>query len=171
VAGSKQPKLATHSILQPYPNSWQWENTFDVVHQRLLIWGIAHSSWPKVIENHISLLKPGGYIQLVEAEWIDEKNPATLPQLKKQAALQIWSTKEFGFDIHVAYQLEDFLRAAGLEDVQKIQFDHGYGKKAKDQGQASISSELWVECFRSLDTKIPGMISLFCGCHYSNLMV
>lgn len=110
-----------------------------------------------MIKNHVDILKPGGYIQLVEAEWIDPQNPATLPQLKKQAALQTWSTREFGFDINVAYQLEGYLKDAGLEDINKIQFDHGYGKLARDPGQSSISAELWVECFRSLDSKIPGI--------------
>jgi hypothetical protein len=162
--GMTQPDLATHSIIEPYPSSWGWGSTFDIVHQRLLIWGISRASWPTVIQNHVSILKPGGYIQLVEAEWIDPQHPATLPQLKKQAALQVWSTKEFGFDINVAYQLEDFLKDAGLEDVHKIQFDHGYGKKAKDPNQASVSAELWVECFRSLDSKIPGMCILLSYC-------
>lgn len=57
-------------------------------------------------------------------------------------------------DIHVAYQLEGYLRDAGLENVIKIQFDHGYGAKSKDPEQADVSAELLVECFRSLDQKI-----------------
>ena len=119
-----------------------------------MIWGIASKEWPAVVRNLVELLKPGGYIQLVEVEWIDTSRPASLPQLKKQAALQEWSTKGFGMDIHVAYQLEGYLRDAGLENVIKVQFDHGYGAKSKDPEQADVSAELLVECFRSLDQKI-----------------
>ncbi|OCK97380.1 uncharacterized protein K441DRAFT_606397 [Cenococcum geophilum 1.58] len=148
------PDLRAHNILHPFPSSWKWKNTFDIVHQRLLIWGIASKEWSAVVRNLVELLKPGGYIQLVEVEWIDPLRPASLPQLKKQAALQEWSTKGFGMDIHVAYQLEGYLRDAGLENVIKIQFDHGYGAKSKDPEQADVSAELLVECFRSLDQKI-----------------
>ncbi|POR31210.1 Uncharacterized protein TPAR_08582 [Tolypocladium paradoxum] len=115
--------------------------------------------WPLVISNLVSALKPGGYIQLVEVEWIDPQNLAdevTRPQLRKQAKLQEWSTASFGMDIHVAYKLERWLNEAGLEDVGKVQFDHGYGALAKVEDQRKVSAELLVECFRNLDEKIPG---------------
>jgi hypothetical protein len=119
-----------------------------------LVWGIASKEWPTVVRSLVELLKPGGYIQLVEAEWIDPSRPASLPQLKKQAVLQEWPTKGFDMDIHVAYKLEGYLRDAGLENVIKVQFDHGYGAKSKDPEQADVSAELLVECFRNLDQKI-----------------
>lgn len=153
--------LRNHDIRTPFPSSWNWTSTFDVVHQRLLIWGIKSVEWPQVISNLISALRPGGYIQLVEAEWIDPENLAdevTRPQLRKQAALQEWSTTSFGMDIHVAYKLEALLKEAGLEDIVKIQFNHGYGALAKAEDQRNVSAELWVECFRTLDEKIPGKL-------------
>lgn len=151
--------LRSHDIRTPFPPSWEWTAKFDAIHQRLLIWGIKSAEWPLVISNLVSALKPGGYIQLVEAEWIDPENPAleaTRPQLKKQAALQKWSTASFGMDIDIAYKLEGLLKDAGLEDVGKVQFDHGYGALAKADDQKNASAELWVECFRTLDEKIPG---------------
>lgn len=151
--------LRSHDIRTPFPPSWNWSSSFDAINQRLLIWGIKSTEWPLVVSNLVEALKPGGYIQLVEAEWINPQNladEATRPQLKKQAALQEWSTASFGMDIHIAYKLEGLLRDAGLEDVQKVQFDHGYGALAKAQDQRNVSAELWVECFRTLDEKIPG---------------
>lgn len=151
--------LRSHDIRTPFPSSWNWTSTFDVIHQRLLIWGIKSAEWPLVISNLVEALKPGGYIQLVEAEWIDPENLAdetTRPQLRKQAKLQEWSTASFGMDIHVAYKLEGWLKDVGLEDVGKVQFDHGYGALAKVEDQRNVSAELWVECFRTLDEKIPG---------------
>jgi SAM-dependent methyltransferase len=124
--------LRTHDVTEPFPSTWGWSNSFDVIHQRLLIWGIKSNQWPAVIRNYRDLLKPGGYLQLVEAEWIPKSGPSDLPQLRKQALLQDWSTKSFGMDIDVAYHLEDYLRDAGFDEVTKIQFDHGYGAKAKD---------------------------------------
>ncbi|KAJ6441380.1 methyltransferase family protein [Purpureocillium lavendulum] len=150
--------LRSHDIRTPFPPNWAWGSKFDVIHQRLLIWGIKSDEWPVVISNLVAALKPGGYIQLVEAEWIDPNNPAdpvSRPQLRKQAALQEWSTASFGMDIHIAYKLAGLLREAGLEDVETVQYDHGYGALAKVDHQRDVSAELWVECFRTLDQKIP----------------
>ncbi|SCO76695.1 related to methyltransferase [Fusarium oxysporum] len=151
-------ELRSHDVRTPFPHSWDWSSKFDVINQRLLIWGIQSAEWPRVISNLVASLKPGGYIQLVEAEWIDPDNLAdekTRPQLRKQAALQEWSTASFGMDIHIAYKLEGLLRDAGLEDVRKVQFNHGYGALARSKDQRNVSAELWVECFRTLDEKIP----------------
>ncbi|KAF4333983.1 methyltransferase [Fusarium beomiforme] len=155
---SPKADLRRHDIRTPFPVSWNWSSKFDVINQRLLIWGIKSAEWPHVISNLVQSLKPGGYIQLVEVEWINPKSPAdekTRPQLRKQAALQEWSTESFGMDIHIAYKLEGLLRDAGLEDIQKVQFDHGYGALARVDDQRNVSAELWVECFRTLDEKIP----------------
>lgn len=161
--GDSAVDLRSHDIRTPFPIEWNWTDKFDVIHQRLLIWGIKSAEWPAVISNLVSSLKPGGYIQLVEAEWINPKNLAdavSRPQLRKQAALQEWSTASFGMDIHIAYKLAGLLADAGLEDVETIQYDHGYGALARVENQRDVSAELWVECFRTLDEKIPGKRSL-----------
>ncbi|KAL3462224.1 methyltransferase family protein [Aspergillus heterothallicus] len=155
---SSMADLRAHDIRTPFPKSWDWEEKFNVIHQRLLIWGIQSSEWPIVLRNLREAIRPGGYIQLVEAEWIDPQNPAspeTRPNLSKQAALQVWSTETFGMDIHIAYKLEALLKEAGFEDATKVQFDHGYGALAKDPEQRNVSAELWVDCFRPLGEKIP----------------
>lgn len=158
---SSSADLRAHDIRTPFPKSWAWEGKFDIIHQRLLIWGIKSAEWPTVIHNLSSAIRSGGYIQLVEAEWIDPKNPASpvsRPNLSKQAALQVWSTESFGMDIHIAYKLEDLLKGAGFKDVTKVQFNHGYGALARDPGQGNVSAELWVDCFRPLGEKIPGRV-------------
>src|SRR5438105_3833067 len=52
----------------PPPPGLGWESTFDLVHQRLLIWGFQKHEWPSVLKNYLSLLRPGGWIQLVEGQ-------------------------------------------------------------------------------------------------------
>lgn len=156
--------LRAHNIIEPFPPSWEWNGRFDVIHQRLLVWGLKLADWPRVLENFNLILKPGGYVQLVEIEFIDPNNPAQLPGLKKQASMQKWSTEAFGMDIDIAYKLDTLLKDAGFINVTKIQFDHGYGAKARAPDQRDVSAELWVECFRSLDSKIPKTGKLHTHC-------
>lgn len=147
--------LRQHDIRKPFPSSWNWSNTFDIIHQRLLIWGLAESDWPLVLHNQYDALKPAGWIQIVEVEWIDPKNPHRLPELHKHALMQQWSTRTFGMDIDIAYKVEDLLKETGFINVGKTQFDHGYGAKARRPDQRDASAELYVECFRSIDAKMP----------------
>ncbi|KAF2626055.1 hypothetical protein BU25DRAFT_472892 [Macroventuria anomochaeta] len=147
--------LHSHNITKPFPASW--DNTFDVIHQCLLVRSLENADWSNAINNYMAILMPGEYLHLVEIEFISETNlhPSPRPQLQKQIALQQWATAEFGMNIDIAYKLPDLLKDAGFEDVEVVQFDHGYGALASDPSQKSVSAELWVECFRALDTKIP----------------
>jgi SAM-dependent methyltransferase len=155
-------ELRQHDIKACFPPAWGWHDHFDVIHQRLLIWGLPESVWPLVLRNQHDALKPGGWIQLVEAEWIDPMNPHRLPELYKHSLMQQWSTSTFGMDIHIAYKLEGMLKDAGFVNVQKTQFTHGYGALAHSPAQANPSAELYVECFRSVDAKMPpGMCFAF----------
>jgi hypothetical protein len=96
-------------------------------------------------------------LHLVEAEFVSKTPvPDNLPQLQKQAALQVWATESFGMDIDIAYKMEALLSEAGLKDVQKMTFDYGFGALAVDPAQKNVSAEAFVECFRTVDTKIPG---------------
>ncbi|KAL8834779.1 MAG: hypothetical protein Q9176_007297 [Flavoplaca citrina] len=147
--------LRKHDIREPFPPAWQWSDHFDVVHQRLLIWGLATSAWPLVLRNQFDALKPGGWIQLVEVEWIDAEKPHSLPELHKHALMQKWSTSTFGMDIGIAYKVGDLLTEAGFINVQKTPFAHGYGALARRPDQKDGSAELYVECFRSIDSKMP----------------
>ncbi|ORY63586.1 S-adenosyl-L-methionine-dependent methyltransferase [Pseudomassariella vexata] len=148
-------ELRAHNVTQPFPASWAWKNSFDIIHQRLLVWGVPVSKWPAMMQHHLDILKPGGYMQLVEVEWVPQGPiPDSNPQLQKQVKMQRFFSGQFGMDIDLAYRLEDVLREAGLEDVQKIQFDHGYGASAKDPQMREISSIISTEVFRGLDVKI-----------------
>ena len=52
-----------HDITKPLPYP---DNHFDFVYQRLMIAGIRETEWPMVIENVMRVVKPGGYIELME---------------------------------------------------------------------------------------------------------
>jgi SAM-dependent methyltransferase len=63
------------NILQGLPFQ---ENTFDFVHQRLLVTGIPFARWPEVIRELLRVTRPGGYIEMVEGGAIFvHEGPAT----------------------------------------------------------------------------------------------
>lgn len=109
-----------------------------------------------MVHNLVELVKPGGYVQLVEAQWIIPDVSDQRPEQKKLNLVQTWSTESFGMDIHVWNKLETLLRAEGCEDIVVESFDLGYGAEAKRPEDRNVSAELWVESFRHLASKITG---------------
>lgn len=144
--------LRKHNLLHPIPESWGWDESFDVVHQRLLVWAFKKSEWSTVVGNLLKLLKPGGYIQLVEVEW-DDKSTDRSPMFQKHTTLYTYRGIQAGMDTDIAYRLEDLLRDAGCKDVTKVQFDHGFGKMAREKEFVESSAQLLIQGFRPLGGK------------------
>ncbi|KAI8974692.1 S-adenosyl-L-methionine-dependent methyltransferase [Pilobolus umbonatus] len=42
------------------------DDSFDYIHQRLLVFALTKDLWEGALKNHFRILKPGGYIELVE---------------------------------------------------------------------------------------------------------
>lgn len=45
----------------------EWDNSFDLIHQRLLIAALTEDGWSKSLSAIWNALKPGGWVQLTEA--------------------------------------------------------------------------------------------------------
>ena len=60
-------EFGTLNILDPVPT--ELENTFDVLHLRLLVLGLPTGTWTTASQNILKLLKPGGWIQWEEADF------------------------------------------------------------------------------------------------------
>jgi len=92
-ASASAPTLDLHEldIRQPVPESLRWNRSFDLIHQRLLVWGHQGPEWPQVLRNQQTLLKRGGWIQLVEAQWVDRDiyfDSVRSPNLAKMSIMQ-----------------------------------------------------------------------------------
>ncbi|KAI6773022.1 hypothetical protein HG530_003980 [Fusarium avenaceum] len=71
-------KLFAQDSAGPYPEDWL--QSFDLVHQRLTIVGVGPRA-KECVEALMSLVKPGGWIQLVEIENTEEPNGPCTNQL------------------------------------------------------------------------------------------
>ncbi|GKZ42338.1 hypothetical protein AbraIFM66951_001421 [Aspergillus brasiliensis] len=150
--------LQKHDIRKPIPGYLYLPESFDIVHQRFLVWALKTQEWPQVVRNLRSVLKPGGWIQLVEAQWVDRDtpfDPVKFPNLAKMSEMQKWSTAAFGMNAYIAYELEDLLRGLGFVNITKTSFALGYGAMAREEQWRVASAYMSVEAYRSLGHKLP----------------
>ncbi|KAL4924846.1 uncharacterized protein BDV17DRAFT_295080 [Aspergillus undulatus] len=110
-----------HDFYKPFPD--EHIGKYDLVHARLLVLAVQQGTDLKLaIENILTLLKPGGYIQWEEYDFADQlaaSPPCTIAST--------WDTilhwvEERGYSLTFSEQLVDTLRECGLEIVEKKQF-------------------------------------------------
>ncbi|KAF1950202.1 S-adenosyl-L-methionine-dependent methyltransferase [Byssothecium circinans] len=100
-------------INKPWPE--EWKESFDLVHQRLALVA-GGSSQEQVLRNLAALVKPGGWIQLIETtnEIPEDIGPAfeNFLSILRSVFTAVGST------VHLGNELSGWLKAAGFEDVQ-----------------------------------------------------
>ncbi|RCH84491.1 hypothetical protein CU098_001335, partial [Rhizopus stolonifer] len=103
------------------------DSMFDYVHQRLLIGGLTHDDWKNALKEHFRILKPGGYIELVEVGMTDLYKAGPLMSTLQSTFRAVMEARGLQFD--VALQLKDRLQEAGFENIVvkklPIPFNHG----------------------------------------------
>ncbi len=147
--------LREHDLRTPFPESWGWKNSFDLVHQRLLVWGIGANEWSTVLKNLADVVKPGGTLQLVEAEWVLSSYTDEQVQQKKLAQVQRWSTESSGMDVEIWKKFPSLLTPLGFRDIKEETFSLGYGATSKRPEDRTWTAELLPQSFRHLARKIP----------------
>ncbi|RJE27057.1 hypothetical protein PHISCL_00642 [Aspergillus sclerotialis] len=94
-------------------------NHFDLVHSRLLATGINRSRWPSYIQDIVRVLKPGGWVQIVEIYFNAQSDNGSITE---QSALRQWSINFMGAfgqtrDLRIGARLKSLLMEAGLVEV------------------------------------------------------
>lgn len=87
--------------------------TFAYTHQRYMIGAIPRDQWPRVISELARVTRPGGWVEVVEAGTSEGGGPA-LQQVDAWVAAVL---ARRNLDIHLATQLETFLKQANLRNV------------------------------------------------------
>jgi hypothetical protein len=117
----------THNMVEPWPE--KDHNRYDIVHQRLSLPGAARSM-PQAVKNLFDLVKPGGYIQLVEAEQIGPDSGPVFAEFLELVRL-VFDTTGAGWKY--AGELRKWVEEAGAIDIHEVSVDMAFGAAHKDE--------------------------------------
>ncbi|KAK1146757.1 hypothetical protein N8T08_002518 [Aspergillus melleus] len=146
-------QLREYNVRTPLPSAWR--DSFDLVHQRLLVWCLGMDEWAPALANLADVITPGGILQLVEAEWVLSSYVDECVQQRKLARVQEWSTASSGMDVHIWKRLPGLLSTLGFQDVQVEEYNLGYGTTCTRPEDRIWAAELLPQSFRHLVRKIP----------------
>lgn len=97
-----------------FPSNW-----FDLVHSRLLATGLNRSRWQSYFQDIKRVLKPGGWVQIVEIYFNVQSDNGSITE---EHGLRQWSARfmrslEDTKDLRVGTRLKMLMMGAGLVDV------------------------------------------------------
>jgi len=95
-------------------------NQFDLVHSRLMAGGIDRERWPTYIQDMVKVLKPGGWLQMVEIYYNCQSDNGTLTE---GSALRQWSSRYMSSldrlkDVRAPLRLVNRMTEAGLVEIE-----------------------------------------------------
>ncbi|RDW59954.1 hypothetical protein BP6252_13041 [Coleophoma cylindrospora] len=106
-------------------DDWLYKpDTYDFIHCRYLFHGIR--DWPRLLDQAMQFLRPGGWIELVEFHVIPSSYDNTLPrgsQIMEFYKVLAEIGSRIGIDLAIAEKYPGMMRKAGFEEVQCEVFD------------------------------------------------
>lgn len=143
--------LFEQSIKKPWPESWN--ESFDFVHQRMALPAAGKTEVLDALRAFVGLVKPGGWIQLVEPDHSVSRGPAMSDFFR--LLNDIFTVMGTGPDY--AKQLKKWMQAElGLVEVEERIFDIPVGHGSCNETMASKSSKM-------LDLVVEGLIQVAQG--------
>ncbi|KAF2789630.1 putative methyltransferase SirN-like protein [Melanomma pulvis-pyrius CBS 109.77] len=146
--------LLTQSMTQPWPQ--EWASRFDLVHQRMALPAASKTVVLDALRAFVDLVKPGGWIQLVEPDHSIALGPAMADFFRLLSDV----FKFMGTGPDYAPQLKKWLTDLGVEDVKEEIFDVPIGK-------TSPSDELCAQSARMIELVIKGLTQVAGSIHTS----
>lgn len=119
------------------------DNSFDLVNARAMFAFMSRADWPKLVQECMRILRPGGTLRMTEIEYGISNSPATekLSGMFTQALQRTGrSFSPDGRHLGITPMLEYFLRKAGFEHLQKRPYvlDASMGSEAYSSNYQNI---------------------------------
>ncbi len=148
------------NALQPFPFK---DEHFDFTHARFQGAFVPIARWPDLVAEMVRVTRRGSYVECVELETVESPSPA-LSALKK-AGKQLMDGR--GLHQYPGAYLADYLRQAGLSQIQERRVVLGVGRQGNRQ-QRLLSTDM-ISIFTNLQP-IMVKIGLFSEAEYSGLL-
>ncbi|KAF2259670.1 S-adenosyl-L-methionine-dependent methyltransferase [Lojkania enalia] len=136
----KDCQFCIHNISEPWPE--KEHRMFDLVHQRLTLPGGAPTPLQQIVRQLFDLVKPGGWIQLVEAEQIGLESGPVFDEFLDLVRAVFDKT---GAGWHYAERMKGWLEEAGAVDLDEVTVKMAFGKKNQkeelNEGSARITAQ------------------------------
>ncbi|KAJ7265179.1 S-adenosyl-L-methionine-dependent methyltransferase [Mycena rebaudengoi] len=130
----------------------EWNDTFSLVHQRLLILALQVAQWPKAIQEIYRVLRPGGWVQLAESTpWHEDKYPGK-PCMEKLTAIYRRLAEYNNLYVDCAYDIPKILGEAGFVEIRSESRMQLMGKWAGEIGVANATNHVGV--LRAIKTPV-----------------
>lgn len=132
-------------IREPPPSAWQ--ESFDLVNMRMILLAAGSGAAQRIaVEDHIKLVKPGGWIQLGDCDRICPTPQAENPHYHDMFACIRAVCQASGADPLIASKMKTWLEEAGLQDVHERKVMRAVGKRNVDEelGRKGVESDLII---------------------------
>jgi hypothetical protein len=130
----KHPPADMSYFRQSMTEDWpkEWNGTFDFVHTRLAIPNCGTTPLPEAVKRLINLVKPGGWIQLIEMEWADwDLGPEG--RVFHTAVRDLISMASNGQGLDLRELFIQLFKDAGLQNVGVDFFSTPFGARASER--------------------------------------
>ena len=128
-------------MTEPWPKDW--EGTFDLVHSRMALPGVGTNRLEDTVTGLITLVKPGGWIQMVEMEWDGWDNGPEGTKFR-DAIKDLFSAVSVGQGVDLRAKLTPMFEEAGLENIDYKIVTTPFGARAGDKIRETSEKSLFA---------------------------
>jgi len=128
------------------------KNSFDYIHVRMLAGSLQ--DWEQFLDNCYLHLKPGGWIEIAEHEFVQQSDDNTYTD--KTAMWRYYeivnkAAEGSGRPLHIAHKLGGWIEKAGFQDLRHVAKKIPLGAWAKDKKQKQLGNWFELICETGFD--------------------
>lgn len=135
----KNMTLRQHDFTEPWPQDLHGK--FDLVHQRAALAGARTASVEAAVKQLPVLLKPGGWLQLMEMDLSQYDDTGAATAELYRGITQLMELGGSGTPMSKPGMMVKWLKEAGLEDVREKIFKIPAGQSCEDAEMKEISAK------------------------------
>lgn len=118
----------------------EWTNKFDLVHQRLLVFGLRDPEWRQALGEIYRVLKPGGWFQFFDIDEWEESGPKMTAA--KQVLSRLVELQDMAFWPNGSVKWQKYVEEAGFADIRVTWHYTPIGKWAGQDGSYGKENKL-----------------------------